>query len=101
MRVLDVHEERKRATSACRIDQFKVETELFKRAEEEKARNDRIKKAVEEKLAIIPFISKSDFLNITREEHFPYELLNSKRELKGKKGYSNPKTMIKYVVERA
>jgi hypothetical protein len=33
MRVLNVHEERKRATSACRIDQSKVENELFKRAE--------------------------------------------------------------------
>jgi hypothetical protein len=47
---------------------------------------------------MVPLIGKHEYLNIMKEEHFPYELLSTKRELKGKKGYSNPKTMVKYVV---
>jgi hypothetical protein len=55
---------------------------------------------VEEKLAMVPLIGRAEYLNIMREEHFPYELLNSKRELKGKRGYCNPTNLVKYVAER-
>jgi hypothetical protein len=58
MRILDTHEERKRATSACKIDQFKLQHDLFKQAEEDRLKALRMKKAVEEKLAIMPHLGK-------------------------------------------
>jgi hypothetical protein len=58
MRILDTHEDRKRVTSACKIDQFKLQHDLFKQAEEEKLKALRIKKVVEEKLAIMPHLGK-------------------------------------------
>ena len=33
LRLLDIQDERKRATSACQIDQFKMEQLIYKRAE--------------------------------------------------------------------
>jgi len=51
-----------------------------------------------EKLMMMPHLTKTDFKNIVKEEHFDYGLLNKKRELKGSKGYSNPKNLIKYAI---
>jgi hypothetical protein len=59
-----------------------------------------IQKAVEEKLMMMPHLNSEHYKTIVKEEHFPFEYLNTKTQLKGKAGYSRPKNVIKYVVER-
>ena len=49
---------------------------------------------------MMPSLTGYNYRQIVQEEHFPFEHLNSKTELRGKIGYSKPKNMIKYVVER-
>ena len=46
MRILNVQETKKRASSACKIEQFKVISEIYKRAEEDRLRNIRIEEAI-------------------------------------------------------
>lgn len=42
LKMLDIQEQRKRATSACKVDMYKIESELFHKAAEDRARNRRI-----------------------------------------------------------
>ena len=60
----------------------------------------RIEEAVKDKLKMVPSITGYNYKQKVVEEHFPYNNLNVKKELKGKVGYSKPKNMVKYVVER-
>ena len=46
MRILNIHDKRKRATSACKIDQFKIDQKIYQRAEEDRLRTLRIEEAV-------------------------------------------------------
>lgn len=47
---------------------------------------------------MVPNLMSYEYRQIVKEEHFPFEYLNVKKELRGKAGYSKPKNMIKYVV---
>jgi hypothetical protein len=71
---------------------------LYQRAAEDRARNKRILSSVQEKLQLVSRLEGRDYLNLVREEHFPFGVLGSKRQLGGKKGYSNPKGLIKSVI---
>lgn len=79
MRLLDIQDERKRATSACQIDQFKLEQQIYKRAQEDRLRTKRIEEAVKEKLRIVSCISGSSYKQMLQEEHFPFEYLEAKK----------------------
>ena len=49
---------------------------------------------------MIPNMTLDHYRSMVREEHLPFEFLNQKKELRGKAGYSRPKNLVKYVVER-
>jgi len=55
---------------------------------------------VQEKLQMMPHLQSLHYSRMTKEEHFPYEYLNVKTQLKGKVGYSKPKQLIKFATSR-
>ena len=75
-----------------------MEQQIYLRAEEDRLRTLRIEEAVKNKLEFVPFLSRSHYKTIIKEEHFPHEHLDRKKQLKGKIGYSRPKNMVKYAV---
>lgn len=58
LKMLDIQEQRKRATSECKVDMYKLESELYQKAAEDRARNRRIESAVRQKVAMMPHLQR-------------------------------------------